>query len=95
MNENSKKLYELMLRRGYPEEFSKLISIEMSTEFTSEKMMRYISGEKHSLEEIADEMLAIKELRDRLVDKHISEHAQASINNLYRNINENDSEESK
>ena len=88
MNNNSKELYELMLKRGYPEEFSKLISMEMSTDFTSEKMIRYISGESHSLEEVADEMVAIKELRDRLVDKHISEHAQASINNLYRNINE-------
>ena len=38
--------------------------------------------------DIADEMVAIKDLRDRLINKHISEHAQVSINNLYRNINE-------
>ena len=43
---------------------------------------------KHRLEDVADEMLAIKDLRDRLVDKHISEHANQSINELYRNINE-------
>lgn len=51
-------------------------------------MISYISGNKHSLEDVADEMLAIKDFRDRLMDKHISEHAQASINILYRDINE-------
>ena len=88
MNEKSKELYDLMLKRGYPAEFSRLICIEMSTEFTAEKMMSYISGGKHRLEDVADEMLAIKDLRDRLVDKHISEYANQSINELYRNINE-------
>lgn len=88
MNEKSKELYELMLKRGYPEEFSRLICIEMSTDFTAEKMMNYIAGPKKRLEDIADEMLAIKDLRDRLVDKHITEHANRSINDLYRNINE-------
>ena len=88
MNEKSKLLYESMLRKGYPEEFSRLICLEMNTDFTAERMMYYISGEKKRLEDVADEMLAIKDLRDRLVEKHISEHAQISINDLYRNINE-------
>ncbi|MCI7326206.1 hypothetical protein [Hornefia butyriciproducens] len=81
-------LYGLMLRKGYPEEFSRLICSEMDTDFTAERMISYISGNKHSLEDVADEMLAIKDFRDRLMDKHISEHAQASINILYRDINE-------
>ena len=50
--------------------------------------MYYVSGSKKRLEDIADEMVAIKDLRDRLINKHISEHAQARINDLYRNINE-------
>ena len=88
MSEKSKLLYESMLRKGYPEEFSRLICLEMNTDFTAERMMHYISGEKKRLEDVADEMLAIKDFRDRLVEKHISEHAQISINDLYRNINE-------
>ena len=88
MNEKSRELYDLMLKRGYPDEFSRLICLEMNTEFTAEKMMHYISGGKHRLEDVADEMLAIKDLRDRLINKHISEHANKSINELYRNINE-------
>jgi Flp pilus assembly CpaF family ATPase len=88
MSEKTRLLYELMLRKGYPEEFSRLICLEMNTDFTAERMMYYVSGEKKRLEDVADEMLAIKDLRDRLIDKHISEHAQISINDLYRNINE-------
>lgn len=88
MNECSKSLYDLMMRKGYPEEFSRLIALEMNTEFTAEKMMKYVSGEKKRLEDVADEMVAIIDLRDRLISKHISEHANISINDLYRNINE-------
>lgn len=88
MNSKSELLYELMLRKGYPEEFSRLICSEMNTDFTAEKMISYIGGELHRLEDVADEMIAIKDLRDRLINKHISEHAQVSINKLYREINE-------
>ena len=88
MCEKSRLLYDLMLQKGYPEKFSMLICMEMNTDFTAEKMMNYVSGERKRLEDVADEMVAIKDLRDRLVSKHISEHANISINNLYRNINE-------
>lgn len=81
-------LCDLMLRKGYPEEFTKLICAEMNTDFTAERMISYIGGEKHRLEDVADEMVAIKDLRDRLINKHISEHVQVSINKLYREINE-------
>jgi hypothetical protein len=77
-----------MLRKGYPEEFSRLICSEMNTDFTAERMMNYVSGPKKRLEDVADEMLAIKDFRDRLIDKHITEHANRSINDLYRDINE-------
>ena len=88
MCEKSRLLYELMLRKGYPEEFSRLICMEMNTEFTAERMMYYVSGEMKRLEDVADEMVAIMELRDRLINKHITKHANAKINDLYRNINE-------
>ena len=88
MCEKSRLLYEMMLRKGYPEQFSKLICMEMNTDFTAERMMYYVSGEMKRLEDVADEMVAIIELRDRLINKHITEHANAKINDLYRNRNE-------
>lgn len=89
MSEKSKQLYDLMLQKGYPEAFSRLICLEMNTDFTAERMISYICRQdRYRLEDIADEMLAIKDLRDHIANKHISEHAQASVNDLYRNFNE-------
>lgn len=90
-NELSKSelLLKMMLRKGYPEEFSRIVSNELSTDFTAEKMIAYVGrNDKRPLEEVADEMIAILSERDRLIDKHISEHAQSKINILYRDINE-------
>ncbi|MBR2539512.1 MAG: hypothetical protein IKE85_01600 [Mogibacterium sp.] len=89
MTEKSELLYKLMLRKGYPEAFSRIIAIEMSTDFTADRMMSYIArNDLRPLEEVADEMLAIQSDRDRIRDKHIAEHAEAKINDLYRNLNE-------
>lgn len=90
MKSKTDELYDLMLDRGYPEDFSRLICSEMNTDFTADRMMSYVFGEKHRLEDVADEMLAIIELRDRLVHKHVMEHAQATINELYRDINDDE-----
>ena len=89
MTEKSEILYKLMLRKGYPEAFSRIIASEMSTDFTATRMIGYISRSRRlPLEEVADEMLAIQSDRDRIRDKHLSEYAQTKINDLYRNINE-------
>ena len=79
----SEQLYELMLKKGYPLEFSRLICSEMNTDFTAERMISYISREYHRLEDIADEMMAIRDFRDRIVEKHIYEHIQSNINKHY------------
>ena len=80
------QLYELMLRKGYPQEFSTMIVGELHTDFTATRMIGYISrSDKLPLEEVADEMLAILSDRDRIAQKHILEHAQAKINEMYRN----------
>ena len=81
----SRQLYELMLRKGYPEDFSALIASEMRTDFTAGRMIGYISRSgRVSLEEAADEMLAILSDRDRISQKHQLEYAQSKINELYR-----------
>ena len=77
-----------MVHYGYPEEFSELIAKELSTEYTADRMMRYIRREEHSLVDVADEMLAILSDRDHIREKHEAEYAQAKINELYRDINE-------
>ena len=88
MTDKSIELYNLMVQRGYPEEFSELIAKELSTEYTADRMIRYIGREPHSLVDVADEMLAILSDRDRIREKHEAEYAQQKINELYRDINE-------
>ena len=89
MTEKSITLYKLMIHKGYHEDFSRLIVQEMNTDFLADRMTHYIAASQRlSLEDIADEMLSIKDFRDSIVAKHIAEHAQSRINDLYNNINE-------
>ena len=79
------ELYDLMLSKGYPAEFVSIVAEQMHTEYTSERMIRYISqAGLLPPQEIADEMISILAERDRLVQKHISEHAQGKLNEMYR-----------
>ena len=81
-----RELYELMIRKGYPEDFSRLVSAELHTEFTGKRMIGYIAAREGALplDEVADEMMAILSDRERLIKKHISENAQSYINEMYR-----------
>ena len=73
----SEKLFNLMIEKGYPNGFAEIISRELHTEFTANRMIGYISArEMLPMEEVADEMLAILSDRDRLINKHISQDAQ-------------------
>ena len=79
-----RELYELMIRKGYPEDFSRLVSAELHTEFTGKRMIGYIAAREGALplDEVADEMMAILSDRERLIKKHISENAQATAKNI-------------
>ena len=92
-----RELYELMIRKGYPEDFSRLVSTELHTEFTGKRMIGYIAAREGALplEEVADEMMAILSDRERLIKKHISENAQNYINEMYREDFFEDEEEGK
>ena len=78
-------LYRLMVREGYPADFSALVAKEMNTEYLARRMIGYVSRVgRIPPEEFADEMLAILEDRDRYMKKHMAEEAQAKVNELYR-----------
>lgn len=80
----SDKIYDLMVEKGYPAAFARIISAEMNTEFTGNRMLGYIArNDLLRLEDVADEMLAIKSDRDRIKSKHITESAQNAIYVMY------------
>lgn len=75
------ELYEMMLDRGYPEEFCDLISKNLNMDFTAGRMMGYLSHyQELPLEEIVDEMLSILADRNRIMQKKQLESNNAEWN---------------
>lgn len=71
---------------GYDKGFCYVISKEMCTEWTANRMLGYLRQCGHvSEEEIVDEMLGILSDRDRIVQKHEMEYYQGKINDIYNN----------
>lgn len=82
-SEKSIDLYHLMLKRGYPEEFCDIITKNLNTDFTANRMIGYLSHYKElPVKEIADEMLAILSDRNRIMKKKKLESINISLNDL-------------
>lgn len=77
----SMELYDILLRRGYPEPFCDEITKNLNTDWTVQRMIGYLSHyKKLHMEEIADEMLAILSDRNRIMQKHELEETNARWN---------------
>ena len=69
---------------GWPQELGDLLASQLGGEASMRRMAAYLQGVRPtSMEEIADEMLAIIEERDRWVERKISEHANAKVTEYY------------
>ena len=81
------ELYKVLLDRGYPKEFCAEIAYKnMNTDYTSTRMLGYLYRVTNPrIEDLVDEMLAILSDRDAIIQKKEMEHAQAVINEIYRN----------
>jgi hypothetical protein len=83
-SEKSMQLYHMLVKRGYSEDLCKLISQNLNTDFTANRMIGYLSHYKQLPEtELVDEMLAILSDRNAIMRKKEMEHAQAKINEWY------------
>ena len=81
----SLELYEILLDKGYSEQFSDLITKNLNTDFTAGRMIGYLSHYT-SLpeEEVVDEMLSILSDRNRIMQKKEMEAANARWNEILR-----------
>ena len=79
------ELYELLLRKGYPQPFCREVAYNtLNSEYTAVRMIVYLYRvSEPTLEMVVDEMLAILSDRDAIVRKKESERAQAVINDVY------------
>lgn len=84
--EVSMQLYKLMLERGYPEEFCDIITKNLNTDFTAQRMIGYLYHYDHPLvEEIADEMISILSDRNQIMEKKELEEVNARWNDFLMN----------
>ena len=75
------ELYKALQQKGYPEIAYK----QMNTDYTATRMLGYlyrISDPRP--EDVVDEMLAILSDRNAIIQKKELEHAQTTINKVYR-----------
>lgn len=80
-SEESIKLYNIMLDRGYPEPFCLQVTQNLNTDWTARRMIGYLSHyKKLPLEEIVDEMLAILSDRNRIMQKKDLEDVNSKWN---------------
>ena len=86
-SERTDELYKVLLDRGYPKEFCAEIAYRnMNTDYTATRMLGYLYRVTNPrIEDLVDEMLAILSDRDAIIQKKEMEHAQAVINEIYRN----------
>ena len=86
-SERTDELYKVLLDRGYPKEFCTEIAYKnMNTDYTATRMLGYLYRVTNlRIEDLVDEMLAILSDRDAIIQKKEMEHAQAVINEIYRN----------
>ena len=86
-SERTDELYKVLLDRGYPKEFCAEIAYKnMNTDYTATRMLGYLYRVTNPrIKDLVDEMLAILSDRDAIIQKKEMEHAQAVINEIYRN----------
>ncbi|MCF0151674.1 MAG: hypothetical protein HUJ80_09730 [Firmicutes bacterium] len=77
------RLVDTVAAMGYPRHFGELIASSLGTEKTMDRMLSYLHAARpSSMEEIADEMLAIKEQFEGFRQKKINEYHNSKINRL-------------
>ena len=80
------ELYKALQQKGYPDSLCREIAYkQMNTYYTATRMLGYlyrISDPRP--EDVVDEMLAILSDRNAIIQKKELEHAQTTINKVYR-----------
>ncbi len=88
----ARQLEKILAERGYPAEFGRLIAAELQTEKQIRRMTEYLLQVKDQrIEDIVDEMLAIKSDIESWQRKKIAEYNNRKINE-YMNRADDDSQ---
>ena len=80
------ELYHTLKEKGYSDALCREIAYKyLNTDYTATRMLGYLYRvSAPRVEDVVDEMLAILSDRDAIIQKKELEHAQATINSVYR-----------
>ena len=80
------ELYDALQLKGHTEDFCREIAYrQMNTDYTATRMLGYLYRiSEPRPEDVVDEMLAILSDRNAIIQKKELEHAQTTINKIYR-----------
>ena len=80
------ELYRALKEKAYPDDFCREIAYnQIRTDYTATRMLGYLYRTSNPrAEDVVDEMLEIFSDRDAVMQKKELEHAQATINQIYR-----------
>lgn len=68
----SLQVTEQLKLMGFPAAFAQLVGEQMNTDFTARQMLGYLRDARpRTKEAVADEMLGILEMRDRIVERKL------------------------
>ena len=86
-SERTDELYKVLLSKGYPKELCAEIAYKnMNTDYTATRMLGYLYRISNPrIEDLIDEMLAILNDRNAIIQKKELEQAQSVINDVYQN----------
>ena len=86
IHEIVQQVYDALKEKGYPDDFCREIAYkQMNTDYTATRMLGYLYRVSNPRpEDVVDEMLAILSDRNAIIQKKELEHAQATINRIYR-----------
>ena len=74
-------LFNLMIKKGYPEQFCREVTDMLNTDWTAQRLIGYLSHyEMLPMEEVADEVLEIIYERERIIQKKTAESNNAYLN---------------
>ena len=69
---------------GYPEELGAALAAGLGGEWSMRRMAGYLRGARpRTMEEIADEMVAILDQRRTIVERKMAEHSQEQLTRFY------------
>ena len=78
------ELLDAVVELGFPPEFGAALATGLGGEWSMRRMIGYLRGARpRTMEQVADELVAILDQRQAIVEHKMSEHAQESITRFY------------